>query len=153
MTLPLALAAATLTWVVGIRLVLGSHGRHGFAHRSADGDAGGLGVRARRRLGRVFTPLCGFTVPEVEQAERQRLLDRPWEEEFLHWAHDGWRWRLHGHLPPPADGRRLGTTATGWCRAAHWGAGSGVPLRRRPHKTPQQFHRRPACCFGGDANR
>lgn len=44
--------------------------------------------------------------------ERQQLRNRPWEEDFLHFAVDG---RLHGHIPPPDDGRRHSTTADGWC--------------------------------------
>ncbi len=50
-----------------------------------------------------------------ELHERQRLLDRPWEEELLHWHRDGDSWQLHGSQPPPADGRRRSTTADGWC--------------------------------------
>jgi len=42
--------------------------------------------------------------------ERQRLLQRPWEEEFLHWSSEG---QLHGHLPPA--GRSHSTTSSGWC--------------------------------------
>jgi hypothetical protein len=44
--------------------------------------------------------------------ERQSLLNRPWEEEFLHFARDG---SLHGHLSPPADGRPRSVTSDGWC--------------------------------------
>jgi hypothetical protein len=44
--------------------------------------------------------------------ERRQLLERPWEEDLLHWALDG---SLHGHLPPPADGRRRSVTSEGWC--------------------------------------
>ncbi len=44
--------------------------------------------------------------------ERRQLLNRPWEEEFLHFALDG---TLHGEIPPPADGRRHSVTADGWC--------------------------------------
>jgi hypothetical protein len=50
-----------------------------------------------------------------ELYERRALLDRPWEEEFLHWAFDGQRWHLHGTLPPPPDGRRRSVTTCGWC--------------------------------------
>jgi hypothetical protein len=48
---------------------------------------------------------------QVELHERLILLNRPWEEEFLHWA-DG---ELHGSLTPPRDGRRRSTTKRGWC--------------------------------------
>ena len=47
--------------------------------------------------------------------ERRQLLDRPWEEDFLHWHRDGDRWELHGEHAPPADGRRHSTTGDGWC--------------------------------------
>ncbi|GAA1307258.1 hypothetical protein GCM10009610_20520 [Pseudonocardia xinjiangensis] len=52
---------------------------------------------------------------ELEQ--RRALLDRPWEEEFLHWAADG---SLHGsRLPPVAKHRRGHSTTTGgWCPCA-----------------------------------
>jgi hypothetical protein len=46
--------------------------------------------------------------------ERQQLLARPWEEEFLHWAWDGQEWQLHGRLVAPGPQRR-GATADGWC--------------------------------------
>ena len=44
--------------------------------------------------------------------EQQQLLNRPWEEDFLHFACDG---QLHGHLLPPRDGRRRSVTSDGWC--------------------------------------
>jgi len=60
----------------------------------------------------VWSALRGFVAVQVELHERMALLDRPWEEEFLHWAHG----ELHGwRLPPP--GRRIGTTRDGWCPA------------------------------------
>lgn len=46
--------------------------------------------------------------------ERRLLQDRPWEEDFLHWAKDG---TLHGTCAPPPDGRRRSTTPDGWCPA------------------------------------
>lgn len=54
-------------------------------------------------------------VQQNELAERQLLLNRPWEEEFLHWGQDG---HLHGHLVPPGH-RRLSTTRSGWCPGRH----------------------------------
>lgn len=45
---------------------------------------------------------------------RRALANRPWEEEYLHWAKDG---TLHGTVSPPVDGRRHSTTADGWCPA------------------------------------
>lgn len=44
--------------------------------------------------------------------QRRALLNRPWEEDLLHWAKDG---TLHGHVPPPIDGHRHSTTNDGWC--------------------------------------
>jgi hypothetical protein len=53
-----------------------------------------------------------FLAVQVELHERAALLDRPWEEEFLHWAADGRE--LHGWLVPPRRWCR-GTTRSGWC--------------------------------------
>jgi hypothetical protein len=50
-----------------------------------------------------------------ELVERRDLLNRPWEEEFLHWARDERGERLHGHLIPPAQRRARSVTSTGWC--------------------------------------
>jgi hypothetical protein len=58
--------------------------------------------------------------------ERRALVDRPWEEDFLHWHRDGESWQLHGEHAPPSDGRRRSTTADGWC------PGSVRPSRRSP---------------------
>jgi hypothetical protein len=44
--------------------------------------------------------------------EHQALRNRPWEEDFLHWSLDG---ELHGHLPPPQQGRRHSVASDGWC--------------------------------------
>ncbi len=59
--------------------------------------------------------------------ERQALRDRPWEEEFLHWAWDGDSWQLHGHRPPPTRARRLSVTSDGWCPA--------LPTTRPPDRS------------------
>jgi len=48
---------------------------------------------------------------EIEQ--RRALLNRPWEEEFLHWARDEHGWHLHGHLTPGKHTRSV--SSTGWC--------------------------------------
>lgn len=71
------------------------------------GRVGDLLVRIRAALQRL---------DELEQ--RRALLDRPWEEEFLHWAADG---SLHGNQLPPAAkrGRSHSTTTGGWCPCAH----------------------------------
>jgi hypothetical protein len=47
------------------------------------------------------------------------LLNRPWEEEYLHWSFDGAGWHLHGQLSPPDNVRRYSVTSTGWCPALH----------------------------------
>lgn len=69
---------------------------------------------ARRRPG-VLARLRDFLGQQAELAERRSLLDRPWEEQFLHWAYDGHEWRLHGHRLPPPGRRAHSTTRTGWC--------------------------------------
>ena len=69
------------------------------------------------RLRRLGSALRDFDAEVTELHERQRLRNRPWEEEFLHWAYDGREWHLHGHLTPPDDGRRRSVTRNGWCPA------------------------------------
>ena len=66
---------------------------------------------------------------QEELQERRQLLDRPWEEDFLHWHRDGDTWQLHGEHAPPADGRRRSTTSDGWCPGA-------VPRSRGPRDEP-----------------
>jgi hypothetical protein len=51
-----------------------------------------------------------------EAGERMWLLNHPWEEDLLHWVGEGENRRLHGRVPPPADGRRYSVTRGGWCR-------------------------------------
>ena len=63
-------------------------------------------------LDRTWRALREFYAGYERIHERQQLLNRPWEEEFLHFARDG---RLHGHLPPPEDNRRHSVTSDGWC--------------------------------------
>ena len=50
--------------------------------------------------------------------ERQLLLNRPWEEEFLHWSWTGERWVLHAHIIPPPGRHHRSTTRDGWCPRA-----------------------------------
>jgi hypothetical protein len=69
-------------------------------------------VRIPGTTRRAWQALCDFLAIQVELHERAALRDRPWEEEFLHWAGDGRA--LHGRLVPP-DGRRRSTTRSGWC--------------------------------------
>jgi len=66
-------------------------------------DAGGVGIVSRLR---------GFNAAQVELWERWLLLNRPWEEEWLHWAPDG---SLHGNVPPPKGHGRHSVTTSGWC--------------------------------------
>lgn len=62
------------------------------------------GVRAAWRSVREFWAV------QVELHERLVVLDRPWEQEVLHWSGG----ELHGCAPPP-DGRRRSVTPGGWC--------------------------------------
>lgn len=63
----------------------------------------------------LWRKLRQFWTEQNEIQERLLLTNRPWEEEFTHWAHDGQHWHLHGHLAPPDDGRRHSVTSTRWC--------------------------------------
>jgi hypothetical protein len=84
----------------------------------------------RTSTSRAWRGLRGFLSVQVELHERAALLDRPWEEELLHWAGDGRE--LHGRLVPP-PGRCRSTTSSGWCpgtvrtRGASPRTGSGSP--------------------------
>jgi hypothetical protein len=80
-------------------------------------------------LWRVFRD---FNAQQVETWERIGLLNRPWEEERLHWARSEEGWVLHGHLPPPGHehghghGHGASVTRSGWC-----------PGLRRPGRTEE----------------
>lgn len=63
---------------------------------------------------RILGSLRRLWDDQRELGERQALIDRPWDEEYLHWSFDGQRWHLHGTLLPP-DGRRRSVTSGGWC--------------------------------------
>ena len=69
-------------------------------------------VRWRTTTLRAWRGLREFLAVQVELHERAALLDRPWEEDLLHWAGDGRE--LHGRLAPP-PGRGRSTTSSGWC--------------------------------------
>lgn len=69
----------------------------------------------RARLRAAAGALRRFWSEQSELQQRMALLDRPWEEEFLHWVGEGDSRRLHGHLPPPNGRRRLSVTSGGWC--------------------------------------
>jgi hypothetical protein len=73
--------------------------------------------RAAERVRRVFAD-----VRELD--ERRALLDRPWEEDFLHWARDDQGWQLHGKFVPPARRRTNSVTSQGWCPHMSRTAGS-----------------------------
>lgn len=64
---------------------------------------------------RLLARLCAFDATQVELHERLLLLNQPWKEELLHWSDNGHQRQLHGHLAPPADGRRRSVTRGGWC--------------------------------------
>jgi len=66
-------------------------------------------------LRRLFKRLQRFTANLRELEERRALLDRPWEEDFLHWACDDHGWQLHGHFVPPPRRRASSVTSQGWC--------------------------------------
>jgi hypothetical protein len=55
-----------------------------------------------------------FWAEQAEIQERIVLLNRPWEEDYLHWSGEGAQADLHGRLLPPS-GRRRGVTRSGWC--------------------------------------
>ena len=61
---------------------------------------------------RLLTAFRDFLAECSEIQERLVLLNRPWEEEYLHWSGD----TLHGHVVPPAR-RRCSVTRSGWCAA------------------------------------
>lgn len=69
-------------------------------------------MTARAGARRAFRAFRAFLAEQRELQERLVLINRPWEEELLHWAEDG---ELHGRLAPPADGRRRSVTRSGWC--------------------------------------
>ncbi len=100
-----------------------SPGPESEAQRSSDSGDARLLRRDHKILSvkplasRLLTWLRERKDVQLELCERRVLLNRPWEEDFVHWAYDGSGWHLHGHLlPPHAKGRRS-TTSRGWCPA------------------------------------
>lgn len=63
----------------------------------------------------AWSALARFWAEQKEFSERLSLLDRPWEEHYLHWASEGGEPVLHGDLVPSTR-RRMSTTRGGWCR-------------------------------------
>lgn len=74
-------------------------------------------------MSRAWRALRRFWSEQVEIQERMVLLNRPWEETYLHWA-DG---ELHGSVAPPADGRRRSVTGRGWCPGGQLAARAAGP--------------------------
>jgi hypothetical protein len=70
---------------------------------------------AAGRPRRILRSTKQFLAEQAELHERMALLNRPWEEQFVHWAGDPSNPRLHGSVPPPRDGRRRSVTRSGWC--------------------------------------
>jgi hypothetical protein len=66
-------------------------------------------------LRRLVKRLHEFSEDLRELEERRVLLDRPWEENFLHWARDEHGWQLHGSFLPPPLRRASSVTSQGWC--------------------------------------
>jgi hypothetical protein len=81
-------------------------------------DAEVMSLFPIQALARLPSRLRQFHTTTTELNERLWLLNRPWEENFLHWAGTGQNSRLHGTVLPPADGRRHSVTKHGWCQ--HW---------------------------------
>lgn len=101
-----------LIWMIvllGTSVIVGAHALRG---------------RARSMRTPATQRFQDFWVGYRELAERRALLQRPWEEELLHWSWDGENWQLHGHLEPPA-GRRRSTTSSGWCPASRGSTSAG----------------------------
>ncbi|MFC6704594.1 hypothetical protein [Flexivirga alba] len=69
---------------------------------------------AQSALDRVWRALSVLFTAGVELQERLLLINRPWEEELLHWGEDA---RLHGAIAPPPG--QHSTTSTGWCLGTH----------------------------------
>lgn len=66
-------------------------------------------------LTRIWSAVRRFVAEQTEIQERRLLLNRPWEEEFLHWVGEGDNRRLHGHIPPPEFRQGFSVTRGGWC--------------------------------------
>lgn len=66
------------------------------------------------RIGVWWDRWRAFCAETCELQERLLLLDRPWEEELLHWAGGDDEGLLHGHRVPSGR-RRHSVTSRGWC--------------------------------------
>jgi hypothetical protein len=78
------------------------------------------------RWRRLLLGLRQFNATQIELQERLLLLNRPWEEECLHWCWDGHGWQLHGNRLPAPPGPR-GTTSEGWCPQLRHPSSRGSP--------------------------
>jgi len=78
-----------------------------------------------------------FIAVQIELHERMALLNRPWEEEFLHWAGEKGD-QLHGSIVSPRGRRGRSTTSSGWCPglARTFPGGSSVPGGHRVDGRP-----------------
>jgi hypothetical protein len=74
-----------------------------------------MAVRFHTLIRRLIEQAARISAEVRELEERRDLLNRPWEEEFLHWARDERGLHLHGHLVPPPKSRTSSVTSTGWC--------------------------------------
>ncbi|NYH77525.1 hypothetical protein FHR84_000839 [Actinopolyspora biskrensis] len=83
----------------------------------------------------------GTRIRELE--ERRILLNRPWEENFLHWSHDGGSWRLHGHLVPTTRNRCRSTTRSGWCPAQAGCSTDNAPAHSSARVRPRKHRSAP----------
>jgi hypothetical protein len=110
-----ALALAAVRWGADTRV--SSEWRWAPSTGAAQG-AGPVAV-PKHAVGRAWAE-------QVELQERLALLNRPWEEEFLHWSGEGPDRRLHGSVPPPAVHRRHSVTSRGWCPGSGTGAEAGA---------------------------
>jgi hypothetical protein len=79
------------------------------------------------RVKTAWEVLARFWAEQKELTERLSLRERPWEEQYLHWAWEGGELVLHGELMPSTH-RRMSITRGGWCRRA---AGRPLPRARR----------------------
>ena len=106
-----ALALAAVRWGADTRV--SSEWR--WAPSTGAGAGNGRLASATHAVGRAWAD-------QVELHERLALLDRPWEEEYLHWSGEGPDRRLHGSIPPPVARRAGSVTTRGWCPGAEAGA-------------------------------
>lgn len=97
-----------------MRISLVTHGHQRPGKNPVEAFPRPIFARAKEAVRRLLVRLAEVHAGQAELCERQRLVDRPWEGEFLHWAQNGATWELHGQRIPPA-GRRLGATKGGWC--------------------------------------